>query len=263
VHLRQVYIDRPFCASGYKLDLRLYVLVASARPLRVYLYHDCLLRVATQPYDLNDLQNAISHLTNSSINKHSDSLGSHKAGIGAGCKVSYRAWLRQNPDSRLRSPLLWARIRSILCLTLLSIASQMPDAVGCFELLGYDVIVDENLKPWLLEVGFLVPPFRSASGRRRSVLPAGASTCISWGYRPLRRSRRPAAPCGAWRSCERPVNRMPVNRMCYFCSIILLLFQLFHLFHQHLIPLPSSGEHIPRAVHRVRGGQPGEARPGG
>ena len=152
MHIAQRYIDRPFCVSGHKLDLRLYVLVASTEPLRIYLHDDCLLRFATQRYDLSDLDNQYSHLTNSSINKHSDSLESNKEGIGVGCKFSFRHWLRDNPNSPLSSPLLWARIRAIICLTLLSIAAEVPDSGGCFELLGYDIIVDEDLRPWLLEV---------------------------------------------------------------------------------------------------------------
>ena len=73
LHLAQRYVAKPLTFHGYKLDLRIYVLLLSARPLRVYWYTDCLLRFATQKYDLDDLENAYSHLTNSSINKNSTS----------------------------------------------------------------------------------------------------------------------------------------------------------------------------------------------
>jgi hypothetical protein len=122
------------------------VLLLSAQPLRVYWYRDCLVRFATHKYDMNDINNQYAHLTNTSINKHSGA-----SGVG-GCKWSMHRFKREHPEHPLNTPLLWLRIRAIINLTLLSIAADIPDNGGCFELLGYDVIVDEALKPWLLEV---------------------------------------------------------------------------------------------------------------
>ena len=46
----QEYLDKPFLVDGFKCDMRIYVLVASCDPLRVFLYHDGLLRLATERY---------------------------------------------------------------------------------------------------------------------------------------------------------------------------------------------------------------------
>jgi hypothetical protein len=46
----QEYIDKPFLVDGYKCDMRIYVLVTSCDPLRVFLYHDGLLRMGTEKY---------------------------------------------------------------------------------------------------------------------------------------------------------------------------------------------------------------------
>ena len=86
LHIVQRYIERPLCFHGYKLDLRIYVLVLSAAPLQMYWYRDCLVRFATQKYDLGDLDNSYAHLTNTSINKNSNSYATVKEGIRAGCK---------------------------------------------------------------------------------------------------------------------------------------------------------------------------------
>lgn len=65
------YIANPHLINGLKYDLRVYVLVTSFNPLRVYMYNDGLVRFATEKYsnDPKNLSKKFMHLTNFSINK--------------------------------------------------------------------------------------------------------------------------------------------------------------------------------------------------
>jgi len=46
----QEYIDRPFLVEQYKCDMRIYALVTSCDPLKIFLYNDGLLRMGTEKY---------------------------------------------------------------------------------------------------------------------------------------------------------------------------------------------------------------------
>lgn len=65
------YIANPHLINGLKYDLRVYVLVTSFNPLKVYMYNDGLVRFATEKYsnDPNQLTKKFIHLTNFSVNK--------------------------------------------------------------------------------------------------------------------------------------------------------------------------------------------------
>ena len=69
-YLISKYIDKPHLLNNKKYDLRIYVLVASFTPLRIYLYNNGLVRFATEDYTKEDLDNVFIHLTNYSINKN-------------------------------------------------------------------------------------------------------------------------------------------------------------------------------------------------
>ena len=67
------YVTNPLLINGHKFDLRIYVLVSSYDPLRVYVYKEGLARFASESYSSKiNKDNKFMHLTNYSINKKND-----------------------------------------------------------------------------------------------------------------------------------------------------------------------------------------------
>ena len=63
------YISNPHLINNKKYDLRIYVLITSYAPLKIFLYENGLVRFATEDYKRGDYGNIFVHLTNYSINK--------------------------------------------------------------------------------------------------------------------------------------------------------------------------------------------------
>ncbi|XP_052738500.1 probable tubulin polyglutamylase TTLL2 isoform X2 [Bicyclus anynana] len=149
----QRYIERPLLIAGYKFDLRLYVCVPGYRPLTAYMYAEGLARFGTDKYTLSDIHNPYRHLTNSSLNKTGPRYAECKDRIGSGCKWTLKQ-VRRALVGRWGAVewLVWQRVRALVTLTLLAQAAGTPPARNCFEFYGFDVLLDDTLKPWLIEV---------------------------------------------------------------------------------------------------------------
>jgi len=65
------YIWNPFLIDGYKFDIRIYVVITSIMPLRIFIYEEGLVRFATEKYFIGQpfKKNRFMHLTNYSLNK--------------------------------------------------------------------------------------------------------------------------------------------------------------------------------------------------
>jgi tubulin polyglutamylase TTLL6/13 len=167
-YVAQRYLHRPFLLDGLKFDLRIYVLVAGCDPMRVYIHREGLTRLATQPYrapTVSNIDDMCMHLTNYAVNKlnpnfvfnedeQTDDIG-HKRSL---------TWTFDFLRSKgYDVDVLWSRICSMIMKTL-AVAQptlahtykscQSDDVTNsmCFELLGFDVILNHNLKPFVLEV---------------------------------------------------------------------------------------------------------------
>lgn len=59
----QQYVSKPFLIDGFKFDLRVYVLVTSCDPLRIFVYEDGLGRFATLKYMEPSNHNVVSTIS--------------------------------------------------------------------------------------------------------------------------------------------------------------------------------------------------------
>jgi len=151
--LVQDYIDRPHLMNARKYVLRLYVLVTSVEPLRVYFYREGFAKLASEPYDADDPDNPFSNLTNPDINAENTGV---EAPVVFVTLADYRKWLRAGGHD---DAALFAKIRDLLVLTMIAARDKMrtrtravgADTSGCYELLGVDCLIDADLKPWILE----------------------------------------------------------------------------------------------------------------
>lgn len=157
------YIDNPLLIQGLKFDLRIYVLVTSYTPLRAYVYKEGLTRFASSPYSMETrhLQDAYRHLTNYSVNKTAHNFVENQEvdSDNVGHKWSLSALNKHLKCVGVDCDLMWARIMDLIVKTLLTVEPPIASKTrqncvhnNCFEIYGFDVMVDDQLKPWLLEV---------------------------------------------------------------------------------------------------------------
>ncbi|XP_067570417.1 tubulin polyglutamylase TTLL6 isoform X1 [Pseudorca crassidens] len=159
----QLYISKPFIIDGFKFDLRIYVLMTSCDPLRIFVYNEGLARFATTSYSRpcpDNLDDICMHLTNYSINKHSSNF-LRDAHSGSKRKLSTFNVYMESHGYNVGQ--IWREIEDIIIKTLISAHPMIKHNYhacfrnhtlnsACFEILGFDILLDHKLKPWLLEV---------------------------------------------------------------------------------------------------------------
>ncbi|XP_024140559.1 tubulin polyglutamylase ttll6 isoform X3 [Oryzias melastigma] len=178
----QVYISKPFIIDGYKFDLRIYVLVTSCDPFSIFMFREGLARFCTSKYNeptRSNVEHVCMHLTNYSINKNSENFVRHE---DTGSKRKLSTLNRHLESLNCNTEKMWEDIEDIIIKTLISAHPILKHnyhtcfpnhtaGSACFEILGFDVLLDHRLKPWVLEVNHS-PSFTTDSQLDREVKDA-------------------------------------------------------------------------------------------
>merc|ERR1719225_2154891 len=169
----QKYVARPHLINNTKYDLRIYVLLTSLCPLRVFLYDEGLVRFASNVYSADNasLSDVYTHLTNYSINKFSST---YQANEDSDCRQGHKwtlssLWQHFAEQGIDNKPVIDA-IKDLAIKTIVSAEESMHKLYRqnmvsnyCgYELFGFDVLLDAKLKPWLIEVN-ISPSLHSSS----------------------------------------------------------------------------------------------------
>lgn len=158
------YIPRPYLITGRKFDIRLYALVTNSFPFTLYYHENGLGLFATTPYDEEgDLTDLTKHITNFEINKESPSFVTCE---GINEKIEDSKWslpflLKYFESQGVDSKKLRKEIEDVATSAIITCMCAVRDSHRkhvtrhrrcSFELLGVDILVDQDLKPWLLEI---------------------------------------------------------------------------------------------------------------
>ena len=161
----QRYIDRPFLIEGRKGHCRIYGLIASAEPLRAYVYSEGIVRIAPAPYDPDPSRGGGTsmHVTNTALHAGNPDLviDQDPAQEDSGAIRSLSALLRRMTADGLDGQAVFGEIKALVewFVRLLAAdglfarqAASAPARSFAPKLFGLDVLIDAQGHPWLIEM---------------------------------------------------------------------------------------------------------------
>jgi len=151
----QRYISNPLLINGCKFDIRVYMLIASVNPL-IVLYHQGYIRLACVPYTNDDLNLHI-HLTNQFVQKKHPLYATKKEETIMNFD-QFNNYVNEHVKDEKQLENDWVlngctkRMKEIMVICANACKNKLDKAHGTFDLLGFDFMIDDNMKVWLIEI---------------------------------------------------------------------------------------------------------------
>ena len=146
----QKYLDNPLLYQKRKFDIRCFVLVDSN--LNVFFCREGHLKSSSKLYDLNSKDKFI-HITNHSLQKKCSKFAQYEYGN----EMSYDDFKKVMKEDNI--PLenfdkMIEEMKYLIKISFKAVGNKLlkTNPVLCFEIFGYDFILDNDFKPWILEI---------------------------------------------------------------------------------------------------------------
>ncbi|XP_036340594.1 probable tubulin polyglutamylase ttll-15 isoform X1 [Rhagoletis pomonella] len=171
----QEFIENPFLVDGHKFDIGVYAVITSVDPLLSYIYTgDVLFRYCSEKYFPFDSKNVKKYVVGNDYvpTWEVPSLIKYFEIFGGGMRASFDAYVR---DQSMEPSVIWTQVENIVRETILAkknniVLAMRPYKTGnFFELLRFDLIVDDELKVHLMEIN-MSPNLSSAHFKQNALL---------------------------------------------------------------------------------------------
>lgn len=171
----QEYVQNPFLVDGHKFDVGVYIVLTSIEPLMIYMYTgDILFRYCPNKYYPLDYANVNQYVIGNDYlpTWEIPSLIKYFERFGGSMRSSFDAYVR---DQSLDPSVIWLQVDEIVRQTILSKINNIAKAMQpfkngkYFELLRFDLIVDDKLQVHLMEVN-MSPNLSSAHFKPNALL---------------------------------------------------------------------------------------------
>ncbi|XP_071962203.1 tubulin--tyrosine ligase-like [Antedon mediterranea] len=176
----QKYIERPLLLlpGSRKFDIRCWVLLDHT--YTIHLFKEGVLRTSSDSYNFDDVTDTVSHITNHCIQEeHSENFGKYEEGNEMFYE-EFNKFLCKYHKTSLESSIL-PQIRHITKHCLLACKDNLDThdlPYHSFQLFGFDFILDDTLRVWLMEVN-------GAPACAKKLLPKLADGIISIAVQPI------------------------------------------------------------------------------
>ena len=151
----QKYIEAPLLYCGRKFDIRIWVLftyVGKDNMFEVYVFKEGHLKACSDLFNI-DSDNLFIHLTNYSVQKHNKNFSKIEIGNEISFKMFQDELDKINSGKNFKKE-IFPEIIKIIKITADSVKNKINimDRKNCFEIFGYDFILDVEYQPYLLEI---------------------------------------------------------------------------------------------------------------
>ena len=147
----QKYIENPLVIKGRKFDMRQWVLVTSFNPLTVYLFDTPYIRFGAEDFHLDDFKNIFSQLTGNSIAKHSEKFDNSEIEGDMWEIEQFKEYLKEREGKDVW-PEIQTKIKKIVIYALECAKHKIMKRKNAYEILGFDIMIDELLNVYLIEI---------------------------------------------------------------------------------------------------------------
>ena len=146
----QKYIERPFLYKGRKCDIRIWALLT--HKMEAYIFKEGHLKASSVDFDTNNFDSFV-HLTNYSLQKYNKCFSKFEEGNEISFKV-FQEFINSQKNIFNFKEEIFPKFREIIKHTMLCAKNKINfnNRIHCFEIFGYDFMMDEDKNIYLIEI---------------------------------------------------------------------------------------------------------------